>query len=50
MGELGAFLKIERAGVKYEDPKERAEKLGEFLVPRPTEELRPLQKEALPQG
>src|SRR3954451_17581872 len=39
MGELGAFLKIERAGVKYEDPAERAQKLDEFLVERPVEEL-----------
>ena len=36
MGELGAFLKIERAGVQYEDPKERAQKLDEWetLAPK----------------
>jgi glutamate synthase (NADPH/NADH) small chain len=39
MGELGAFLKIERAGVKYEDPAERVAKVDEFLVPRPAEEV-----------
>jgi glutamate synthase (NADPH/NADH) small chain len=39
MGELGAFLKIERAGVKYRDPNERAGDLDEFLVQRPVEEL-----------
>ncbi|MCW2989685.1 MAG: glutamate synthase subunit beta [Solirubrobacterales bacterium] len=39
MGELGAFLKIERAGVRYEDPAERVKDVGEFLVARPTEEL-----------
>jgi glutamate synthase (NADPH/NADH) small chain len=39
MGELGAFLKIERHGVQYEDPAERVATVGEFLVARPTEEL-----------
>src|SRR4051794_23704992 len=39
MGELGAFLKIERSGVKYRDPNERAGNYQEFLVQRPTEEL-----------
>jgi glutamate synthase (NADPH/NADH) small chain len=39
MGELGAFLKIERAGVKYSDAKERATNYKEFLVARPHEEL-----------
>jgi len=39
MGELGAFLKIERAGVQYTDPKERAQNYKEFLVQRPHEEL-----------
>jgi glutamate synthase (NADPH/NADH) small chain len=39
MGELGGFLKIERHGVRYRDPKERAEDLREFLVAKPVPEL-----------
>ncbi len=39
MGELGAFLKIERAGVVYDDAKERVGNYKEFLVQRPQEEL-----------
>ncbi|MDX6640500.1 MAG: glutamate synthase small chain [Solirubrobacteraceae bacterium] len=39
MGELGAFLKIERSGVRYRDPAERVADVGEFLVARPVEEL-----------
>jgi glutamate synthase (NADPH/NADH) small chain len=42
MGELGGFLKIERAGVPYEDPTERIEgdnAYKEFLVRRPDDEL-----------
>ena len=39
MGELGAFLKIERSGVKYRDASERAGDLNEFLVEKPVEEL-----------
>lgn len=39
MGELGAFLKIERSGVRYRDAVERAGDLNEFLVERPVEEL-----------
>ena len=41
MGELGAFLKIQRAGVPYEDPAERVgqQPYQEFLVTRPDEEL-----------
>jgi glutamate synthase (NADPH/NADH) small chain len=39
MGELGAFLKIERVGVPYRDPHERAQDFKEFLVRRPDEEL-----------
>jgi glutamate synthase (NADPH/NADH) small chain len=39
VGELGAFLKIERSGVKYRDPQERAADVHEFLVDRPVEEL-----------
>jgi glutamate synthase (NADPH) small chain len=41
VGELGAFLKIERAGVPYEDPAERVGQhpYKEFLVARPDEEL-----------
>jgi glutamate synthase (NADPH) small chain len=42
MGELGGFLKIERAGVPYEDATQRVEgerAYKEFLVRRPDEEL-----------
>jgi glutamate synthase (NADPH/NADH) small chain len=39
MGELGAFLKIERSGVRYRDPAERIADVGEFLVERPVTEL-----------
>ncbi len=39
MGELGGFLKIERSGVRYEDPAQRARDYKEFLVPRSDEEL-----------
>ncbi|HEX6390741.1 MAG TPA: glutamate synthase subunit beta [Solirubrobacteraceae bacterium] len=39
MGELGAFLKIERAGVRYADAHERVGNYNEFLVQRPHEEL-----------
>jgi glutamate synthase (NADPH/NADH) small chain len=39
MGELGAFLKIERAGVTYSDAHERVGNYNEFLVQRPDEEL-----------
>ena len=39
MGELGAFLKIERHGVTYRDAQERLADYDEFLVERPAEEL-----------
>ena len=39
MGEVGAFLKIERAGVPYRDPAERAHDYKEFMVRRPDSEL-----------
>ena len=39
MGELGAFLKIERVGVSYRDAAERVGDFKEFLVGRPVEEL-----------
>ena len=39
MGELGAFLKIERVGVPYRDPLERAKDFEEFLIRRPDDEL-----------
>jgi glutamate synthase (NADPH/NADH) small chain len=39
MGELGAFLKIERVGVPYRDPEERAHDFKEFMVRRPDSEL-----------
>lgn len=39
MGELGAFLKIERSGVSYDDPSERLEHYKEFITPRPVEEV-----------
>ncbi|HEX3512280.1 MAG TPA: glutamate synthase subunit beta [Solirubrobacteraceae bacterium] len=40
MGELGGFLQIERRGVPYRDSAERARDYREFLVARPTGELR----------
>jgi glutamate synthase (NADPH/NADH) small chain len=40
MGELGAFLKIERHGARYRDPRERAHDYREFLNPLPDDELR----------
>jgi glutamate synthase (NADPH/NADH) small chain len=40
MGELGAFLKIERHGARYRDPRERAQDYREFLTPLPDDELR----------
>jgi glutamate synthase (NADPH/NADH) small chain len=39
MGELGGFLRIERSGVPYRDPKERVNDYKEFLQPRPVPEL-----------
>jgi glutamate synthase (NADPH/NADH) small chain len=39
MGEVGAFLKIERVGVPYRDPAERAADYEEFLIRRSDEEL-----------
>jgi glutamate synthase (NADPH) small chain len=40
MGELGAFLKIERAGFRHRDAAERVNDVDEFLENRPVEELR----------
>jgi glutamate synthase (NADPH) small chain len=40
MGELGGFLQIERRGVPYRDSAERARDYKEFLLQRPTAELR----------
>jgi glutamate synthase (NADPH) small chain len=40
MGRLGGFLQIERHGIPYRDPVERAHDYREFLLTRPTEELR----------
>jgi glutamate synthase (NADPH/NADH) small chain len=40
MGKLGGFLQIERRGVRYRDPQERAHDYGEFIVQRPVSELR----------
>jgi glutamate synthase (NADPH/NADH) small chain len=40
VGELGGFLRIQRANFKYRDPKERVRDYKEFLVSRPVEELR----------
>jgi glutamate synthase (NADPH/NADH) small chain len=39
MGELGAFLKIERHNQPYRDPKERVGDFKEFVVGRPVPEL-----------
>ncbi|HTZ85622.1 MAG TPA: glutamate synthase subunit beta [Solirubrobacteraceae bacterium] len=40
MGKLGGFLQIERHGVPYRDPGERAHDYKEFLLTRPVPELR----------
>jgi glutamate synthase (NADPH/NADH) small chain len=40
MGKLGGFLQIERHGIPYRDPDERAHDYREFLIARPTQELR----------
>src|ERR687890_2704145 len=40
MGELGAFLKIDRRSFAYRDPHERAHDFKEFLVEQPVDELR----------
>jgi glutamate synthase (NADPH/NADH) small chain len=40
MGKLGGFLQIERHGIPYRDPDERARDYREFLLTRPDEELR----------
>ncbi len=40
MGELGAFLRIERHGFRYRDPAERVGDVHEFLEQQPVEELR----------
>jgi glutamate synthase (NADPH/NADH) small chain len=39
VGEVGAFLKIERVGVPYRDPGERRNDYEEFMVRRPDSEL-----------
>jgi glutamate synthase (NADPH/NADH) small chain len=39
MGEIGAFLKIERVGIPYRDPAERARDFKEFTIRRPDPEL-----------
>jgi glutamate synthase (NADPH/NADH) small chain len=39
MGELGAFLRIERAGVPQRDPRERANDYEEFMLQRSVPEL-----------
>jgi glutamate synthase (NADPH/NADH) small chain len=40
MGKLGGFLQIERHGVPYRDPQERAQDYREFQLTRPVAELR----------
>ena len=40
MGKLGGFLQIERHGVPYRDPTQRAHDYREFLLTRPVAELR----------
>jgi glutamate synthase (NADPH) small chain len=40
MGKLGGFLQIERHGIPYRDPSERAHDYQEFVVERPVAELR----------
>ncbi|MFN2562672.1 MAG: glutamate synthase subunit beta [Jatrophihabitans sp.] len=39
MGELGAFLKIERVGIPQRDPLERAKDFKEFMIRRSDDEL-----------
>jgi glutamate synthase (NADPH/NADH) small chain len=39
MGKLGGFLQIERHGMSYRDPVERARDYREFVEPRPVAEL-----------
>ncbi|MCK9250248.1 MAG: glutamate synthase subunit beta [Solirubrobacteraceae bacterium] len=39
MGELGAFLKIDRSPVRWDDPAERAGRYTEFVVDRPPAEV-----------
>jgi glutamate synthase (NADPH/NADH) small chain len=39
MGKLGGFLQIERHGIVYRDPSERAHDYQEFVVERPVPEL-----------
>jgi glutamate synthase (NADPH) small chain len=39
MGKLGGFLQIERHGMSYRDPAERAQDYREFVTPRPSAEL-----------
>ncbi len=39
MGKLGGFLQIERHGIVYRDPSERAHDYSEFVVQRPVAEL-----------
>ncbi len=40
MGKLGGFLRIERSGVPYRDPAERARDYREFQLTRPVPQLR----------
>ena len=40
MGKLGGFLQIERHGIPYRDPRERAHDYREFLAHAPVQELR----------
>jgi glutamate synthase (NADPH/NADH) small chain len=40
MGKLGGFLQIERHGIPYRDPMQRAHDYREFLITRPVEALR----------
>ncbi len=40
MGKIGGFLQIERHGIRYRDPQERAQDYHEFIMPRPVPELR----------
>jgi glutamate synthase (NADPH/NADH) small chain len=39
MGELGAFLRVEKHGTIYRDPSERVADYHEFVTPQPDEEL-----------
>ena len=40
MGELGGFLRAQRANVRYRDPLDRVNDVSEFVVARPVADAR----------